>query len=208
MPMAMMRGAMCRNGFIGGSAEWEQGGEGMAHQYRQRILVTLRANGEPGGILWRGAAYSVAEVLAHWHLRDRWWEAREDQADVAGDLATETEGTAGVHRPPLQDAGHGRHRGHRAQQAAPLQGRADGSRGLKHDDTRSDSCETASSTGDRRSMPADFSPPEPCVGTSVPRLNHTPSDRYYYRLRCVEGLLCEVYWDAACDAWTLDRVLD
>ncbi len=45
----------------------------MAHQYRQRILVTLRANGEPGGIVWRDVAYSVVEVLARWHLRDRWW---------------------------------------------------------------------------------------------------------------------------------------
>jgi hypothetical protein len=97
----------------------------MAHQYRQRILVTLRANGEPSGLVWRGATYSVVEVLARWRLRDRWW-ATSDWA----------------------------------------------------------------STGDT-----------PPGGASA-------SDRSYYRLRCAEGLLCEVYWDAAAGAWTLDRVLD
>jgi hypothetical protein len=34
------------------------------------------------------------------------------------------------------------------------------------------------------------------------------SDRSYYRLLCAEGLLCEVYWDAAAEAWALDRVID
>jgi hypothetical protein len=92
----------------------------MAHQYRQRILVSLGADGEPGRLLWRGATYTVAEVLGRWHLRDRWW-------------------------------------------APPGRGEA-----------------------------------------SVP----VASDRHYYRLRCAEGLLCEVYWDAAVEAWTLDRVLD
>ncbi len=160
----------------------------MAHQYRQRILVTLRASGEPGGILWRGAAYSVAEVLARWHLRDRWWEARDGQADVADEQHRGTE-------VPVHEAD-----------------------GLKSRDARGDPCRPVSHelTEDRRSMSADFSPQEPYAGTgrgvrwtpSGPRLSPAPSDRYYYRLRCVEGLLCEVYWDAACDAWTLDRVLD
>ncbi len=101
----------------------------MAHQYRRRILVTLRPSGEPGGLVWRDSAYTVVEVLARWHLRDRWWAPE----------------------------GHG-------------QGRA--------------------STGD------------------TPPGGATASDRHYYRLRCAEGLLCEVYWDAASGAWTLDRVLD
>lgn len=34
------------------------------------------------------------------------------------------------------------------------------------------------------------------------------SDRHYYRLRCTDGLLCEVYYDAASDYWVLDRVHD
>lgn len=34
------------------------------------------------------------------------------------------------------------------------------------------------------------------------------SDRTYYRLRCREGLLCEVYRDAAANRWVLDRVHD
>jgi len=97
----------------------------MAHQYRQRIVVMLRPNGEPRGIIWRDATYHVAEVLARWHLRDRWWATKE-----------------------------------------------------------------RATTGD---MPAGVA---------------TASDRHYYRLRCAEGLLCEVYWDAAAGTWTLDRVLD
>lgn len=34
------------------------------------------------------------------------------------------------------------------------------------------------------------------------------SDRVYYRLRCVDGLICEVYHDAARDIWILDKVYD
>jgi hypothetical protein len=34
------------------------------------------------------------------------------------------------------------------------------------------------------------------------------SDRHYYRLRCLEGLLCDVYYDAAPGVWVLDRVHD
>jgi Family of unknown function (DUF6504) len=34
------------------------------------------------------------------------------------------------------------------------------------------------------------------------------SDRHYYRLRCEDGLLCEVYYDAAQRVWMLDRVHD
>jgi hypothetical protein len=35
-----------------------------------------------------------------------------------------------------------------------------------------------------------------------------PSDRYYYRIECTDGLLCELYHDVVCDAWVLDRVHD
>jgi hypothetical protein len=34
------------------------------------------------------------------------------------------------------------------------------------------------------------------------------SDRRYYRMRCREGLLCDVYYDVASDIWVLDRVFD
>ena len=37
---------------------------------------------------------------------------------------------------------------------------------------------------------------------------HGASDRHYYRLRCEDGLLCEVYYDAAQQVWILDRVHD
>jgi hypothetical protein len=46
----------------------------MTHQYRQCIAVTVRASGEPDGFTWRGMTYHVVEVLARWHLCDRWWE--------------------------------------------------------------------------------------------------------------------------------------
>ncbi len=36
----------------------------------------------------------------------------------------------------------------------------------------------------------------------------TASDRTYYRLRCVDGLLCEIYVDAVTGRWMLDRVWD
>jgi hypothetical protein len=36
----------------------------------------------------------------------------------------------------------------------------------------------------------------------------THSDRAYYRLRCADGLLCEVYWDVVAGKWVLDRVWD
>jgi hypothetical protein len=34
------------------------------------------------------------------------------------------------------------------------------------------------------------------------------SDRHYYRVECADGLLCELYWDAAQGLWVLDRTLD
>ncbi len=45
-------------------------------------------------------------------------------------------------------------------------------------------------------------------GWETPRSGTSASDRYYYRLRCTRDLLCDVYWDAATNAWILDRVWD
>jgi hypothetical protein len=45
----------------------------MTHRYGQVIRVTPAAD-RPGSFEWRGATYLVKEVLASWHLRDRWWE--------------------------------------------------------------------------------------------------------------------------------------
>ena len=35
-----------------------------------------------------------------------------------------------------------------------------------------------------------------------------PSDRHYYRLRCTENLICDVYYDAASAAWMLENLYD
>jgi hypothetical protein len=32
------------------------------------------------------------------------------------------------------------------------------------------------------------------------------SDRHYYRVRCQDGMICDVYYDAARRVWILDRV--
>jgi hypothetical protein len=45
----------------------------MTHRYLQPVTVTLTA-GRLTAFSWRGVHYAVAEVLASWHLRDRWWE--------------------------------------------------------------------------------------------------------------------------------------
>ena len=34
------------------------------------------------------------------------------------------------------------------------------------------------------------------------------SDRSYYRLTCVGGMQCDIYYDAPLDQWFLDRVYD
>jgi hypothetical protein len=96
----------------------------VTHQYRHHILVAVAPNGEPASLVWHNMTYRVAEVLARWHLRDRWWEAQSAGADEA------------------------------------------------------------------------------------PLARGTASDRHYYRLRCAEDFICEVYWDAASGIWVLDRVLD
>ena len=45
----------------------------MTHRYLQPVSVSLTA-GRLSAFSWRGVHYPVAEVLATWHLRDRWWE--------------------------------------------------------------------------------------------------------------------------------------
>jgi Family of unknown function (DUF6504) len=55
----------------------------MAHRYGQPVPVTL-AGDQPSSCEWHGAHYHVAEVLATWHLRDRWW-ARGSAAVAASD---------------------------------------------------------------------------------------------------------------------------
>lgn len=88
----------------------------MAHRYRHAVRVTY-VDGQPRRFVWRDRAYTVAEILATWHLRDRWWVQSEEE-------------TAGA------------------------------------------------------------------------------SDRHYYRIQCMEGLLCDLYHDVATGTWILDRVHD
>jgi hypothetical protein len=46
----------------------------MTHRYGHEISVIATASGEPVRLEWRDTAFRVAEVLARWHLRDRWWD--------------------------------------------------------------------------------------------------------------------------------------
>lgn len=48
----------------------------MGHRYGQEIQVagSLEAKRPPRAFGWRGALYQIVEVLATWHLRDRWWQ--------------------------------------------------------------------------------------------------------------------------------------
>ena len=59
----------------------------MAHRYGHPISVTLaggpdRPDSRPTPLprhwlqsfVWRDQCYAVAEIIATWHLRDRWWE--------------------------------------------------------------------------------------------------------------------------------------
>ena len=49
----------------------------MTRHYGQPIAVTAAESGagQPAAFRWRGVRYRVREVLATWHLRDRWWES-------------------------------------------------------------------------------------------------------------------------------------
>jgi Family of unknown function (DUF6504) len=45
----------------------------MAHRYGHPVAVTRGADGTPTHFGWKGAQWPVSEVLATWHLMDRWW---------------------------------------------------------------------------------------------------------------------------------------
>ncbi|MGZ3602615.1 MAG: DUF6504 family protein [Ktedonobacterales bacterium] len=105
----------------------------MTRRYGHAISVTV-AGSHLTGFQWNDIPYRIVEVLAAWHLRDRWWEASE----------------------------------------------ADGSE-------------------------ADGSMVDAAVSTHI---QPTASNRYYYRVRCASGLICDVYHDVTSDAWVLDCVYD
>ena len=44
--------------------------------------------------------------------------------------------------------------------------------------------------------------------SSVARGDLQPSDRFYYRVECTSGLLCDIYFDTVSRKWILDRVHD
>ena len=50
----------------------------MTKRYGDPILVAVSSSDQPRCFIWRGTSYRVKEVLAMWHLRDRWWEATSD----------------------------------------------------------------------------------------------------------------------------------
>src|SRR5262249_35630481 len=102
----------------------------MAHRYGEPVLVTLDAGREPAAFRWRGVTYAVTEVLARWHLRDRWWVAAGEQR------------------------------------------------------------------------------PTPTMGQPFGQVAWRPSDRRYFRVRCADEQVFELYHDAVSDGWVLDRALD
>ena len=50
--------------------------------------------------------------------------------------------------------------------------------------------------------------PDPPDAPDAPDAPERPSDRYYYRLCCTPSLICDVYCDAATDAWRLEFLHD
>ncbi len=50
----------------------------MAHRYAHPIEVT-RTGETLDSLIWRATTYRVLDVLATWHLRDRWWESGDGQ---------------------------------------------------------------------------------------------------------------------------------
>lgn len=100
----------------------------MTRRYGHAISVTV-AGSHLTGFQWNGTPYRVVEVLAAWHLRDRWWETGGADASIANGV----------------------------------------------------------------------------VSTHV---QSTASNRYYYRVRCASGLICDIYHDVVSDAWVLDCVYD
>lgn len=45
----------------------------MSRLYGDLVLVAQNGD-QPRCFMWRGLTYRVREVLATWHLQDRWWE--------------------------------------------------------------------------------------------------------------------------------------
>jgi Family of unknown function (DUF6504) len=100
----------------------------MTRRYGHAISVKV-AGSHLTGFQWNDIPYRVVEVLAAWHLRDRWWEVGEADASMANGAAS------------------------------------------------------------KRTQPS-------------------ASNRYYYRVRCASGLICDVYHDVISNAWVLDCVYD
>jgi hypothetical protein len=48
----------------------------MTKRYGDPILVAVSTSDQPRCFIWRGTTYRVTEVLARWHLQDRWSEPR------------------------------------------------------------------------------------------------------------------------------------
>ena len=45
----------------------------MSRKYGKIVQVIATDQNQPAGFIWRGSTYHVQEILAAWHLRDRWW---------------------------------------------------------------------------------------------------------------------------------------
>lgn len=54
----------------------------MTRYYDEPIQMVCASDNTPTRFIWRETAYQVRAVLAHWHLRDRWW-ATEGEAKGA-----------------------------------------------------------------------------------------------------------------------------
>lgn len=110
----------------------------------------------PRQFVWHSTSYRIAELLATWHLRDRWWQPG-----------------------PIRQS---------EQREYPPDGAAP----------------SGAPGWDDHPYRADVVPQ-----IEVHCANHeSSSDRYYYRVRCVSGLVCELYYDAISGQWVLDRVYD
>jgi hypothetical protein len=57
----------------------------MTRHYGELILVAQHSySTHPRCFVWRGTTYRVLEVLATWHLQDRWWNpASQGDADTS-----------------------------------------------------------------------------------------------------------------------------
>ncbi|MGZ6389088.1 MAG: DUF6504 family protein [Ktedonobacterales bacterium] len=51
----------------------------MSRRYGEPISVVVGRAGQPQRFTWRRITY-IVEVIAHWHLADKWWDA-ERQSD-------------------------------------------------------------------------------------------------------------------------------